>query len=62
MKSTRTAIVLGVIIAAMSLPARAEFIADQSRIRVPTAEAAGLDLLDYRISKGINPAIWPIYR
>jgi hypothetical protein len=58
MKSARGAIVLGVIFAAMSMPLRAEFIADQSRIRATTASISVLDLVECRIDKGADPAIW----
>lgn len=55
MKSARRALMLGVIIAAMSLPARAEIIADQSLIRLTAAEIPVLDLLECQIIKGNHP-------
>jgi hypothetical protein len=59
MKSARRAIVLGVIISAMSLPVRADFIADQSRIRLSAVETPTHFLVDCRIDKGANPMIRP---
>jgi hypothetical protein len=59
MKSASRAIVLGVIISAMSLPVRADFIADQSRIRLAAVEMPILDLVDCRIDNGANPTIRP---
>lgn len=51
MMSARIAMALAMIMTAVTLPARAEFISDQSRISISSTKVPGLDRMSWMSSK-----------